>query len=252
MQTIEYIGPRPRKKQRRNPLGVRFGGWLMMILAIAIAVFFAQPMLPFLKAQQSVASDARAATLLAELEESAAFGDRLAAAALAQTLQPTVYDSAYYKISYPGGDIPAGKGIGTDVIVRAYRTLGCDLQVLVHEDMSKNFRVYPQLFKMREADPNIDHRRVANLQRFFSRHGEELSNSREAADYQVGDIVAWRLAGDATHIGVVVPGPGARRTEPWIVHNIDVGPVWENALLNYQIIGHYRFQPAQPNAAVAE
>jgi uncharacterized protein YijF (DUF1287 family) len=243
MQTIEYIGPRPRKKPKKSPLGRWVSGWLMILLAVGIAFFFAQPMLPFLRAQQNGASDARATVLMSELTESKEIGDRLAAAALAQTLEPSTYDPAYYKISYPGGDIPAGKGIGPDVIVRAYRTLGCDLQVAVHEDMTKNFRVYPQLFKLREPDPNIDHRRVANLQRFFSRHGEELSNSREPAEYKTGDIVAWRLAGDATHIGVVVPGPGTRRNEPWVVHNIGAGPVWENSLLNFQIIGHYRFKP---------
>jgi len=243
MQTIEYIGPRPRKKPKKSPFGRWVGGWLMMILALGIAFFFAQPMLPFLRAQQSGASDARAAMLISELTDSNELGDKLAAAALAQTIEPSSYDPAYYKIPYPGGDIPEGKGIGPDVIVRSYRKLGCDLQVLVHEDMTKNFRVYPQLFKMREPDPNIDHRRVANLQRFFSRHSEELSNSREPADYKPGDIVAWRLAGDATHIGVVVPGPGTRGKEPWVVHNIGAGPVWENALLNFQIIGHYRFNP---------
>lgn len=243
METIEYIGPRPRKKSPKSRFGRWMGGWLMMILAVGIAFFFAQPMMPFLKAQQNGASDARAAMLVEELEQSQDFGERLAAAALAQTLVPTTYDPAYYKISYPGGDIPAGKGIDADVIVRAYRKLGCDLQVLVHEDMRKNFRLYPQLFKMREADPNIDHRRVANLQRFFSRHGEEIAASREPADYKVGDIVAWRLAGDSTHIGIVVPGPGARRNEAWVVHNIDSAPVWDNGLLNFQIIGHYRFKP---------
>jgi uncharacterized protein YijF (DUF1287 family) len=243
MQTIEYIGPRPRKKPRKSRFGRWVGGWLMMILAVGMAAFFAKPMLPFLKAQQNGASDARAAILIGELGESPAACDKLAAAALAQTLEPVSYDPAYYKIAYPGGDIPAGKGIGTDVIVRAYRQLGCDLQVRVHEDMSKNFRVYPQLFKMHEPDPNIDHRRVANLQRFFSRHGEELPTTREVSDYKTGDIVAWRLAGDATHIGIVVPGPGTRRNEPWVVHNIGAGPVWENSLLNFQIIGHYRFNP---------
>ena len=133
-------------------------------------------------------------------------------------------------------------------MIRSYRALGIDLQQLVHEDMVKNFRIYPQLWDLKETDTNIDHRRVPNLQRFFSRFGEEIplvdEAEQKADDFTYGDVLAWRLPHGATHIGIVVPGPGDRRDEKWIVHNIGSGPKWDDKLLEYQLIGHYRFSGA--------
>jgi uncharacterized protein YijF (DUF1287 family) len=125
-----------------------------------------------------------------------------------------------------------------------------DLQKLVHEDMTNHFSEYPQIFSRKTADPNIDHRLTPNLQRFFRRMGSEQSvtddtgqevPSREASDYLPGDVIAWRLPGGRSHIGIVVPGPGDRRNEAWVVHNKDAGPVWENSLFDFKITGHYRF-----------
>ena len=135
------------------------------------------------------------------------------------------------------GDIPADKGVCTDVIIRAYRKIGIDLQQLVHEDMKANFQLYPNNWGLTRTDRNIDHRRVPNLMKFFERFGEVKSNSSNAADYQPGDIVCWNLGGGTHHIGIVVDGPG----KPHIVHNIGVGQIKEDFLFNYPVIGHYRY-----------
>ena len=119
--------------------------------------------------------------------------------------------------------------------------MNLDLQVLVHEDMAANFRLYPQLWGAAGPDTNIDHRRVANLQRFFERKGRTLSPSRHAADYQPGDIVVWSLANAEAHVGIIVPGPADHADEPWVVHNMGIGVKWENILFDYSIQRHFRF-----------
>ncbi|MCW1883913.1 DUF1287 domain-containing protein [Luteolibacter flavescens] len=244
--TIEYIGPRPQaKKPQRKPANF-LGGWVVLMIAGFAAWHFGKPLVPLLRAQQSVASIEAADVLIGELAPSLEFGERLASAALQRTKMPSAYDTDYYAISYPGGDLPLTsegqwRGKAEDLIVRSYRNLGIDLQELVHEDMAKNFSVYPQLWKRREPDRNIDHRLVQNLQRYFKHQGAELKSTRETGDYKPGDVVVWMLSSGELHCGVVVPGPGERRSEAWVVHDIGSGPKWENALTNYQLYGHYRF-----------
>jgi uncharacterized protein len=170
------------------------------------------------------------------------FFDRLAEAAMARTLLVVRYDPAYVVLAYPGGDVPADTGVCTDEVIRSYRSLGIDLQVLVHDDMAKNFSLYPKLWGMSRPDKNIDHRRVPNLQRFFERHGASLPVTELAADYRPGDLVAWDLDGNGLkHIGIVVPAPGGQAAVGWIVHNIGAGPQCEPLLFAWKVIGHYRF-----------
>jgi uncharacterized protein YijF (DUF1287 family) len=244
--TIEYIGPRPQaKKPQRKPANF-LGGWVVLMIAGFAAWHFGKPLVPLLRAQQSVASLESADILIGELAPSLEFGERLASAALQRTKMPSVYDADYYSISYPGGDLPLtpeGKwrGKAEDLIIRSYRNLGIDLQELVHEDMTKNFSVYPQLWKRREPDRNIDHRMIQNLQRYFKHEGAEMKATRETGDYKPGDVVVWMLASGDLHCGIVVPGPGERRSEAWVVHDLASGPKWENVLTDYQIHGHYRF-----------
>jgi len=240
--TIEYIGPRPQKPKRPN----FFGGWVILVIAGGMAFWFGKPLVPFLRAAQAGATPAQAEVLVEMLRTSSAFGERLAAAALLHSMEDVTYDPAYYMIDYPGGDVPANKGVAADVIVRTFRQLDIDLQREVHEDMAKNFRVYPQLWNAPGPDTNIDHRRVPNLQRYFMRHGETLGTSRSPDEYQPGDIVVWAIANAETHIGIVVPGPGDRASEPWIVHNMGAGVAWENALFDFQILGHYRYPKSEP------
>lgn len=171
------------------------------------------------------------------------FSQQLSDAALELTHQEVVYDPSYFSISYPNGDVPADKGVCTDVVIRAYRKLGIDLQKEVHEDMKRNFNVYPNIWGLKTTDKNIDHRRVPNLMTFFSRFGKEKSKSKIASNFRPGEIVCWSLGGGLTHIGLVVDKKSKDGQRYLIVHNIGGGQVLEDCLFNYQIIGHYSYRP---------
>lgn len=176
------------------------------------------------------------------LAETAA--EKIVLAALAQTKQVVRYDPAYVRIPYPGGDVPAETGVCTDVVIRAYRkALDLDLQKLVHEDMKAHFSKYPKNWGLSRPDPNIDHRRVPNLQVFFKRRGAALPVTKNAADYLPGDLITCTVAGRLPHIAIVVPAPDGGK-EPWIVHNIGQGPKLEKRLFEFPLTGHFRFHPA--------
>lgn len=170
------------------------------------------------------------------------FYDRLADSTLTLTKQRVQYDPSYFQLTYPNGDVPSNKGVCTDVVIRAYRKLGIDLQKEVPEDMKANFSSYPKTWGLTRTDKNIDHRRVSNLMTFFSRHGSTKPITRNATDYLSGDIVCWNLGGGVTHIGIVVNKKSTDGQRPLIVHNIGNGQVLEDCLFTYKIIGHYRYQ----------
>ncbi len=236
---IEYIGAAPQKKRRRSSLG----GWLLLGIALVTGWMFITPF--FENAKASEASDSNVSEAISALTQRDDLGSKIAAEALRRTLSKIQHDSAYYHIDFPMGDIPADRGKDVDVVIRSYRALGTDLQQLIHEDISSNFRNYPQLYDNKEPDKNIDHRRVPNLQRFFTRSGEDLPVSKNRADYAFGDLVVWRLVDGSPHIGIVVPGPGTRQDEKWVVHNIGNGPEWADSLLDFSTIGHYRYLPGK-------
>ena len=154
------------------------------------------------------------------------------------------YDPAYRRIPYPNGDVPRETGVCTDVVIRAYRHAGTDLQRLVHEDMKAAFHVYPKNWGLRRPDTNIDHRRVPNLATFFKRKGKTLPVTRRGADYRPGDIITWRLSSGVPHIGVV-SDVRARGTDRYlVVHNIGAGAQIEDVLFAYELTGHYRYGPS--------
>ncbi|WP_294237545.1 DUF1287 domain-containing protein [uncultured Chryseobacterium sp.] len=170
------------------------------------------------------------------------FAQKLSNAALSLTKDKVTYDPAYFIIKYPNGDIPADKGVCTDVVIRAYRKLGIDLQKEVHEDMAKNFSKYPKIWGLKSPDTNIDHRRVPNLQVFFAKFGKSKSIETKPELYIPGDIVTWILPGNLTHIGMVVSRKSADGKRYLIVHNIGKGQILEDCLFKYQITGHYQYQ----------
>lgn len=169
------------------------------------------------------------------------FYQRLADSTVSLTRQRVVYDPSYFKLSYPNGDVPADKGVCTDVVIRAYRKLGVDLQKEVHEDMKANFKLYPKNWGLKNTDKNIDHRRVPNLMTFFSRKGKSLLISENPKDYIPGDIICWNLGGAVTHIGIVVNRKSTDGLRHLIVHNIGAGQIMEDCMFTYKIIGHYRY-----------
>ncbi|WP_431121442.1 DUF1287 domain-containing protein [Flagellimonas flava] len=165
----------------------------------------------------------------------------LADAALELTKQQVTYDPRYFSIAYPNGDVPSDKGVCTDVIIRAYRKIGIDLQERVHQDMKAHFQEYPKIWGLQSTDTNIDHRRVPNLMTYLKRQGASLPISNQAADYLPGDVVCWNLGGGTTHIGIVSHKKSRDGHRYLIVHNIGRGQVLEDCLFDFKIIGHYRY-----------
>ena len=172
------------------------------------------------------------------------FEEKLSEAAIS-IIDPSIdYDPAYFSIKYPNGDIPANKGVCTDVVIRSYRKLDVDLQKEVHEDMIANFSKYPNLKKwgMTKTDTNIDHRRVPNLEVFFERKGTKLIVSENAEDYKTGEIVTWLINNKLPHIGIVTNKKSQDGKRNLIVHNVGGGQVLEDCLFEYKIVGHYSYK----------
>ena len=152
------------------------------------------------------------------------------------------YDPAYRRLAYPNGDVPRESGVCTDVIIRALRDARkIDLQKLVHEDMKANFARYPQQWGLKRTDPNIDHRRVPNLQCYFKRKGWSLKATKKASDYEPGDFVTVIVGGRFPHIMIVSDKKAADGT-PLVIHNIGSGTKEEDSLLTYPLTGHYRMK----------
>jgi uncharacterized protein YijF (DUF1287 family) len=166
--------------------------------------------------------------------------DKLVASARSQIGVTVSYDPAYRQLSYPGGDVPKRTGVCSDVVVRAFREQGVDLQRELHQDMTSDFQAYPQRWALRRPDANIDHRRVLNLMTYFRRQGYAVAQSTKPSHFQAGDIVAWDLGAGVTHIGIL----SDRRVSgtPLVIHNIGRGAQEEDILFSFQIIGHYRLK----------
>ena len=185
--------------------------------------------------------------LSSQLKSQDNFFDKLVLQAIAQTKIEVTYDPAYTQIKYPNGDVAPNKGVCTDVVIRSYRGIGIDLQKEVHEDMQKHFSEYPNYWKLKKTDTNIDHRRVPNLMVFFKRHNAQLSITQKPEDYKPGDLVCWNLQGKntmggITHIGIVINQRSADGKRYLIAHNIGNGNKIDDILFDYVIIGHYRYK----------
>lgn len=161
---------------------------------------------------------------------------KLVQSARQQIGQTLSYDPAYTKLKYPMGDVPLQKGVCTDVVIRALRGQGVDLQKLIHEDMQRNFKHYPQKWGLKAPDKNIDHRRVPNIATYFKRQGYQV----QSGQYQAGDILTWDLGKGLVHIGIVSDKKTFINNTPLIIHNIGRGTQEENILNRFKITGHYR------------
>lgn len=167
---------------------------------------------------------------------------KLLASAVEQTKITRSYDPAYVVLPYPNGDVPMETGVCSDVVIRAFRRAGVDLQKEVHEDMGKSFALYPKKWGLNAPDSNIDHRRVPNLQTFFARKGKSLEITNSGADYKPGDVVAWHLDNrGTTHIGLVSNIWNEKTKRYSIIHNIGGGTNAEDVLFDWKIVGHYRY-----------
>ena len=146
------------------------------------------------------------------------------------------YDPAYTALKYPMGDVPLVKGVCTDVIIRALRLQGIDLQQRIHEDMKKNFNAYPKKWGLKTTDRNIDHRRVPNIMTYFKRQNYTVKNQQ----YLAGDIVIWDLGKGLVHIGILSDRKSVGSNTPLVIHNIGQGTQENNILHQFKMIGHYR------------
>jgi uncharacterized protein len=164
---------------------------------------------------------------------------RLAEAAMAQVGKTVSYDAAYVPLAYPDGDVPTVTGVCSDVVVRAFRGVGVDLQVEVHEDISKHFSAYPHRWGLTKPDASIDHRRVPNLQTYFARRGASRRVTKDSVGYWPGDIVTWSVYG-RPHIGIVSTTPAPDNAHFLVTHNIGQGAQTEDMLFAFPITGHYR------------
>lgn len=179
---------------------------------------------------------------LSEAMPAEPWAEKLVLAAKGQIGVTLSYDPAYHRIAYPGGDVPRGVGVCTDVVVRAHRDgLGIDLQKLLHEDMTKAFSAYPKLWGLASTDSNIDHRRVPNLRTFFERRGASLPLSERGLDYEPGDVVSQTLPDGRPHIVIVSDTVNDAGTTPLVIHNIGRGTRAEDILFALKITGHYRY-----------
>ncbi|MEO6519032.1 MAG: DUF1287 domain-containing protein [Pseudoxanthomonas sp.] len=193
---------------------------------------------------ERTADDVAGAQTSASLSQSLPVHVRtLVEATRARTSIGEIYDPSYFTIPYPGGDVPNDRGVCTDVVVRAYRVIGIDLQVQVHEDMRANFKLYPKLWGLRGTDRSIDHRRVPNLETFLQRKGAALPPTNSAGDYKPGDLVTWRLNNNLPHIGIVSDRRVPRSDRPLILHNIGGGTSEDDILFSYPVVGHFRYYP---------
>ena len=160
---------------------------------------------------------------------------KLIEAARSQVGVTKTYDPAYVKLKYPMGDIPISRGVCTDVVVRAFRAVGIDLQQKIYLDKKAHPKRYKGLYYTDRLDPNIDHRRVKNLQAYFAAKGYRVKDA-----FKPGDIVVWKLPGsNLDHIGICSDKLN-RKGEPLIIHNVGYGAKEEDVLREYKIIDHFR------------
>jgi uncharacterized protein len=212
-----------------NYKGLFVGKLLLLSSLLMVTVGCTQPKMPSLLSTAPIETQVASPKVKQVLQ-----------AAMEQTNYTRSYDPAYVAIAYPGGDVPRESGVCTDVVIRAYRAIGVDLQQEVHEDMKRNFAAYPQYWGLSGTDTNIDHRRVPNLMKYFERQGKAIAITKRKEDYLPGDVVTWNLGEGQEHIGIVTQFKSAQTGQFLMVHNIGAGARLEDIVLNWPIIGHYR------------
>ena len=178
-------------------------------------------------------------------------GTQLISAARKQIGVTTGYDARYQRLDYPNGDVPISSGVCTDVVIRGLRHQNIDLQQLVHEDMRAHFAEYPKLWQLKRADKNIDHRRVPNLQNYFTRRGWALklpvsAQARAADEFVPGDLVTWMLPGNLPHIGIISDKKASGGGNYLVLHNVGQGTQEEDALDSWPQTGHFRVRSNKP------
>ncbi len=119
---------------------------------------------------------------------------------------------------YPMGDVAPNEGVCTDLIVRACRNAGYDLQQMVHEDILKHREYYG----IETPDKYIDHRRVWVLLKFFQKNYKSLPKKVDQKNehWQAGDIVIWDVGSNHhMHTGIISDKRTRKSNRPFVIHN---------------------------------
>lgn len=134
-------------------------------------------------------------------------------------LNGAAYRGGYHTLDFPGGDVPLDQGVCTDVIIRAMRNAGIDLQEELSRDIKARAQAYPMVKK---ADTNIDHRRVRTLLPYFKKHFQALGTDIQdlAEPFLPGDIVFMNTMGDRApeHLGIISDTLG-KSGRPLVINN---------------------------------
>lgn len=175
-----------------------------------------------------------------ELEDLSPLQRKIVSGALRQADEQAVYDASYRNIPYPGGDVPRTQGACTDVVIRAFRDGGIDLQRLIFVDAKRRPGDYPN--QQGKLDPNILHRRVKNMVVFFNALKTAKSTELAESNWKPGDIVVWRVYGSQLHVGIC---SNLRNDQglPYVVHNIQYCAE-QDVLTAWPIVAHFRVREA--------
>ncbi len=220
---------------------------IVLIAALVVAAAAVVLLRPYWHAARFRVTPPAVSDSIMLIEHPRTTAEKIVNGAKMEAMREVRYDSSYVRIPYPNGDVPKDQGACTDVIVRALRNAGCDLQKLMHEDMTAHFSAYPHNWGLRAPDSNIDHRRVPNQIAFMKRHGLELTKSTDgdaAKTWQPGDLVYWNLTPSITHCGVISNDRGEDGL-PMVIHNIGPFTAQQACLTSWPIIGHFRY-PVRP------
>lgn len=156
-------------------------------------------------------------------------------------LNAAAYEGGYVSLDYPNGDVPRDVGVCTDVVVRAVRNAGLDIQADLQRDIRRSPKSYPMV--KRSGDSNIDHRRVKTLLPYFERRWDaRTAELDDAADpLRPGDIVFMDTFPERRgpdHIGIISDRI-ADSGRPYVINNWTDGTVTaEMDLLDWVPITH--------------
>jgi uncharacterized protein YijF (DUF1287 family) len=142
-------------------------------------------------------------------------------------LNADAYTEGYVTIKFPMGDVPREMGVCTDVIIRAVRNAGMDLQKELRDDILRAKSAYPMV--KGKPNPHIDQRRVATLLPFFKRHWEAHTAKLDDPNdpLRPGDVVfmdTFPNKSGPDHIGIISDTIGEAGL-PLVINNWTNGTV---------------------------
>ncbi|XYH93828.1 DUF1287 domain-containing protein [Sorangium sp. So ce1128] len=169
----------------------------------------------------------------------------IVARARLEVARAVTYDPAWVAIGYPDGDLAPDRGVCTDVVIRAVRAAGVDLQRTIHEDILARPAVYTTV---KRPDRSIDHRRVTPMLTYLRAHATSLPTTFDEAavrTWEPGDIVVWSFTPCPScapdHVGIVSDQKGPRGI-PLVLHNIGPRPSEDDHLDAWTVLGHFRIR----------